>query len=54
LGLAFSAEQLDRSIKTPEQAKLQLGLPVLLTVPRSRAFKHSVVDQVDQLVRLSK
>jgi uncharacterized protein involved in exopolysaccharide biosynthesis len=45
LGIAFSAEHLDRSIKTPEQAHSLLGLPVLLAVPYSREPEHCLLNQ---------
>ncbi len=45
LGIAFSAEHLDRSIKTPEQARSLLGLPVLLAVPYGRRQEHSLLHE---------
>ena len=34
--MGFGAEFLDRSVTTPEQVEHELGIPVLLSVPRSR------------------
>ncbi len=34
LTLAFASEHFDRSVKTPEEVERELGVPVLLSVPR--------------------
>ncbi len=41
LGLAFLAEQLDRRLKEPEDVEEAFGLPLLGTVPQSRAIERS-------------
>ncbi len=40
LGLAFGSEYLDHSLKTPHEVEQRLGLPVLASIPRTRAH-HS-------------
>lgn len=41
--LAFAVEHFDRSVKTPEEVERELGLPVLLSVPRisARHYLHN-------------
>ena len=41
LGLAFLAEQFDRRLKEPEDVEEAYGLPLLGTVPQSRAIERS-------------
>ncbi|MBI2824599.1 MAG: GumC family protein [Planctomycetia bacterium] len=40
--VAFIAEYFDRSLKTPEQIEHELGIPVLLSVPRG--FRHELLQ----------
>lgn len=41
VGLAFLAEQLDRRLKEPEDVEEAFGLPILGTVPQSRAIERA-------------
>lgn len=41
LGLAFLAEQLDRRLKDPEDVEEAFGLPILGTIPQSRAIDRA-------------
>jgi len=42
IGLAFFAQYLDHSFKTPEDVEKRLGLPTLVAIPRVRAKKRSL------------
>ena len=42
IGIALTREQLDRRLKQPDEVEKVFGLPILATVPKSRAFQHGI------------
>lgn len=51
VGLAFFFEYLDNTIKTPEQAERELGLPSLSVVPHFLSLPHLSYGDSSQMVR---